>query len=246
MLNKCGSFKGESVVKRMNPVIKLLGLFVYVLLCFLKFERVLFICNISLVFLLILLSNINMMRYLKVLWYLKYAIIFVYVLLYRFGMELDAIHVVIFKFVFFILYKKVIFLTTTREELGKGVGIVFHFINMVGLSLKEIQMFFTNLFVFWDCFHENFRKKLLSGEIKGIVFSHCTILIKMKMVLGNFKSVWNDTRIMMEQRKIDLKYRMYDKKVKKKYKYRNKLCVFDIIFVILNIGMIGFYIWKVR
>ena len=50
----------------------------------------------------------------------------------------------------------------------------------------------------------------------------------------------------MKLRKNDMKYKLYDGNVKSQYKYRNKLCIFDYIFIILNIGMIVFYILKVR
>ncbi|HIS17869.1 MAG TPA: hypothetical protein IAC02_04590, partial [Candidatus Coprovivens excrementavium] len=66
MLNKYDYlYNGEeSLLILINPVIKLFGLFIYILLILLKFDRLLFIINIGLVFLLILLSNVKLTKYL--------------------------------------------------------------------------------------------------------------------------------------------------------------------------------------
>lgn len=248
MLNRfLYSFYGElSVVHRMNPVIKLLGLFVYVLICLLKYDNVLFICNISFVFVLMLLSNVNMFRYLKVIWKLKYILILMYVFMDHLEMELTSINIIVFKFVFFVLYLSMIVFTTTREDIGRGCSIVVNRFNIVGLSIKSISMFITNCFVFLDYFKESYEVIFITGEIKGTVYSHSNVLKKWKLIISNFKSVLNDTKDKMNNRKNDMKYRMYNERVKKKYKYRNKLYFFDYIYVILNIGMIVFYIMKVR
>ena len=59
MFNKLDySYNGEeSIVHRLNPVVKILGLIVYVLICFLKFDYILFSISIGLIFALVLFSN---------------------------------------------------------------------------------------------------------------------------------------------------------------------------------------------
>ncbi len=248
MLNRfMYSFCGEvSCVHRINPVIKLLGLFVYVLICLLRFDNILFVCNISFVFMLMLLSNIDMMRYLKVVWRLKYVIIIAYFMMYHFNMDLINMNIVVFKFVFFVLYLSVIVFTTTRESIGKACSKIVNLFNLVGLGESRISIFIIDLFVYAQCFMESYKDRIINSEIKGIVYNHSNIIEKWKIKASNFKFVLDDTKEKMLARKNDMKYRMYDNKVKKKYRYKNKLCVFDYIYVILNIGMIVFYILKVR
>ena len=53
----------DSIVHRINPLLKFIGLFIYILVCLFKYDNVLFILNLSLVFILILLSNVSILRY---------------------------------------------------------------------------------------------------------------------------------------------------------------------------------------
>ena len=66
------------------------------------------------------------------------------------------------------------------------------------------------------------------------------------MFFKNIKLVFKRTNNKMKSRKDNMRYRLYKSNVKSKYKYRNKLCIFDYIFIIFNIGMLVFYIVKVR
>ena len=50
----------------------------------------------------------------------------------------------------------------------------------------------------------------------------------------------------MNAYKNEMKYRMYKKDVKSKYKYRRRLFIFDYIYVILDVVMVVFYLLKVR
>lgn len=248
MLNKLDySYSSEeSILHRINPVVKLFGLFIYVLLCLLKFNNILFICNIAFVFLLILLSNVNIVKYLMVVWKLKYIIIIMYAFMYHIDMAFIDMNVIVFKFVFFILYLSMIVFTTSREDIGKGISIVVDRINIIGISFKSITTFFTNILVFISTFVESYNEIFITEGIKGKVYSCGNIIDKCNYLGTNFKLVLGITKDKMNDRKIEMKYRMYKKGVKSKYKYRNKLFIFDYLYVILDVVMVVFYLLKVR
>ena len=50
----------------------------------------------------------------------------------------------------------------------------------------------------------------------------------------------------MKKRKNDMKYKLYNDNIKKRYKYGKKLGIYDYLFILINIGFIVFYILKVR
>ena len=103
MFNKLDySYNGEeSIVHRLNPVVKILGLMVYVLICFLKFDYIVFSISIGLVFSLLLLSNVKIYRYLKVLSVIALVIIAMYIIMVHENMKTLDIVVSIVEFVFF-------------------------------------------------------------------------------------------------------------------------------------------------
>ena len=99
MLNKLDySYNNEnSLIHKINPSIKLLGLLFYVLFCLLKYNNYLFICNVTIVFCLILFSNVDAKRYLKILFRWFFILLFLYVLMYSQNMVIRDINVIVFK-----------------------------------------------------------------------------------------------------------------------------------------------------
>jgi len=239
-------YSEESIIHRLNPVVKIVGLIVYVFLCLLKFNNLLFIISTCFIFLLLLLSNIRMIKYLKTVWKLKYLIIVLYIMMIHHNMALFDINVIVFKLVFVVLYIRMMLFTTSKIDLGKGFAIVVDMFNLIGFSLKKITMFFINIFIYPAVFIETYIEIFTNLEIKGEDYTHTNLIVKYKLFFKNIRMVFNITNDKMKLRKMCMKYRFYKSSVKSQYKYRNKLCIFDYIFIIVNIGLLVFYILKVR
>ena len=197
-------------------------------------------------FVLILLSNVSILRYLKVVWKLKYLIIILYFMLYHYGLEIIDINVIVFKLIFLILYIVMIIYTTTKEDIGKGLAKGFNIFNIIGINLKKISSFITNIITFIISYIDTMKEVINSGENKGIDYSHSNILNKFKLVLVNLKRVYKDCKNKMRLRKSDMKYKLYDGNIISKYKYRTKLVIFDYAYIFMNIGLIIYYVLKVR
>ena len=247
MLNKLDySYNNEnSLIHKINPSIKILGLIFYVLFCLLKYNNYLFICNISLIFAVILLSNVDYKRYCKVLWKWSFLLIFLYVFLYSRGMVIRDINIVIFKILFFLLYFKCLIFTTTREEFGKGGSVLLNLFNLIGISLRRIGISITNGFSFIYYFFNISNRYLENISIKGGC-ADVSLLDKIIVFFREFSNIWKEAIKKNKQRKKDLINKMYDKHLHLSYKYRYKLKWYDYLFVIIYIAMLVFYIWKVR
>ncbi len=248
MLNKLDySYNDEiSLIHRIDPLLKFIGLFIYILVCLFKYDNILFIINLSLVFIIILLSNVSIFRYLKVVWKLKYIIIILYFMLYHYQLDIMDINIVVFKIVFLVLYMAVIVYTTTKEDIGKGLAKVINVFNLIGINIKKISSFITNIITFIISYIDKMREIINSGEYKGIVYSHSNILNKIKLVFCNLKRVYKDCKNQMKLRKSDMRYKLYNGNIVSKYKYRTKLAMFDYAYIIMYIGLVLYYILKVR
>ena len=97
MLNRLDySYNGEeSIVHRLNPVVKIFGLIVYVLICLLKFNYLLFIVSIVSVFILVLLSNIRITRYIKNVSKLFFVFIAMYIYMIHKNMPMIDINIIL-------------------------------------------------------------------------------------------------------------------------------------------------------
>lgn len=248
MLNKKDYLYNDekSLLNRVNVIVKIFGLFVYILLILLKYDRLLFLFSISFVFILILLSNIKLSRFLKIVWKLKYIIIFMYVFMLYKQMELIDINIIVFRFVFLILYFELIFYTSSRENIGRGIASIIDRINLIGFSFKKIFLFFTNIIVFFSNYFDTYNDYFKRFEVDGIVYESSNILDRFIKYIKNFKNVFGINKEKMIDRKRDLKYRLYNNDSISIYKYREKLFIFDYLYVLINVGMILYYILKVR
>ncbi len=236
----------ESIVHNINPLFKFIGLFIYILICLLKYNNLLFIMNLSLVFILILLSNVSILRYIKIVWRLKYILIIIYFMMIHNNVAIIDINIMVFKIVFLILYIALIIYTTTKEDIGKGLAKILNIFNIIGLNLKKISSFITNIITFIINYIDILGEVIISGEFKGIVYSHSNILSKIKLIFSNLKRVYKESKKVMSIRKSDMKYKLYDGNIVSKYKYRNKLMLFDYLYLLGNISLIIYYILKVR
>ena len=248
MLNRLDySYNGEeSIVHRLNPVVKIFGLVVYVLICLLKLNKLLFIVSTVFVFMLLLLSNIKFNRYLKVISKLLVIVLAMYIFMRSKNIAMLDMVVIILKFIFCVLYIMMMIYTTTKDDLGSGSAKVIDVFNLIGISFKKITLFFTNLYIYPGLFLDTYVDFFTNLEIKGKDYSHSSIIGRLELFFKNIKIVFKKTNDKMKSRKVNMKYRLYKSGVKSKYKYRKKLCIFDYIFIIFNIGMLVFYIVKVR
>ena len=237
---------GDSIVHRLNPVVKILGFIIYVLICCLKFDYLLFLVSTVFVFMLLLLSNIRFVKYFKVLFKLILMFIVMFIFMRSKNIEILDISIIFIKFVFCVFYIMMIIYTTTKNDLGRGSARILDVFNLIGFSFKKICCFFTNLYFYPVLFLDTYVEVFTNLEIKGRVYSHNSIIDKASLFIKNVKFVFVKTNEKMNSRKKNMKYRLYKDNVKSKYKYRNKLCIFDYIFIIFNIGMLVFYIVKVR
>ncbi len=247
MLNKLDySYNNEnSLIHKLNPSIKMLGLLFYVLFCLLKYDNYLFIVNLVIIFSLLLFSNVNVNRYLKVIWDWKFILIFLSIYLYSQDMVIRDISIILFKIMFFLLYFKCLLFTTTREEFGKGGSVLLNLFNLIGLSLRRISINISNIFSFIYYFIDTCKDYYTNVNIKGGC-ADLSIFDKIIYFFREFSNIWNEAKNRSKQRKKDLINKMYDKNLHSSYKYRYKLKLYDYLFVIIYIGMLVFYVLKVR
>ena len=187
-----------------------------------------------------------MYKYLKIVWRMKYVLIAMYIFMLHKNIGYIEIITVYVRFIFCILYVMIIVYTTTKNDLGIGSARIVDIFNLIGFSFKKISSFFTSLYTYPGVFLDTYNEVFTSLEIKGNIYTHSNLIDRVKLFFTNIKMVFDKCNDKMKSRKNDMKYRLYKGNVKSQYKYRRKLCIFDYLFIILNIGMIIFYILKVR
>lgn len=248
MLNKYDySFNYEdSFIHRMNPLIKIFSLFVYILVWLFKFNNYLFIFSLSYVFLLILISNVKLRKYIKVLWKFKYIFIIIGFYMYSKNMDIMDSSIIMLRIIFLILHIFMIMFTTTKSQMVRTIGWLIDRINIIGINKKKIYNLIDNIYTFIFKFISLFNDTIIYREMNGTEYVHGNVLSKGKIVVSNIKNVFNSTKSKVKDNKVIKKYRLFDERVVSKYRYVNKLCLIDYLVLIINVGMVIFYVMKVR
>ena len=248
MLNKYDySFNYEdSFIHRMSPLIKLFSLFVYILVCLFKYDNYLFIFSLSFVLVLVLLSNIKLRKYFKVLWKFKYIFIVIGFFMYSRSFSIEDSSIIMLKIVFLILHIFVILFTTTKSQMVRSITWLIDRINIIGFNKNKIYNFIDNLYSCIFRFIDLYNDTIIYKEMNGLNYVHGNILSRGKLVLCNLKLIYKNTKSKISDNKNIKKYRLFDERMVSKYKYVNRLCIMDYLVLIINIGMIIFYVMKVR
>ena len=248
MLNKYDySFNYEdSFIHRMNPLIKIFSLFVYILVWLFKFNNYLFIFSLSYVFLLILISNVKLRKYIKVLWKFKYIFIIIGFYMYSKNMDIMDSSIIMLRIIFLILHIFMIMFTTTKSQMVRTIGWLIDRINIIGINKKKIYNLIDNIYTFIFKFISLFNDTIIYREMNGTEYVHGNVLSKGKIVVSNIKNIFNSTKSKVKDNKVIKKYRLFDERVVSKYRYVNKLCLIDYLVLIINVGMVIFYVMKVR
>ena len=238
--------EGDSIVHKLHPSLKIFGLFCFLLLCVLKYNNYLFIANITIVFILVLFSNVDIVLYFKKIWKMKFLLIILYFVLYRLGMSITNINVLMFKIVFFVLYWNVIKYTTTRLDISKGIANIFNVFNFLGYNIRKLVIKLSNLFSSNRFFSLSSNEYVNSLDVRGDVYSQSNIVSKVRKYFTNYSEIIKEKRNKKKERRASIDRHLYNKKriVSFKYLYRYKFI--DYLFGIIYIVMITFYILKVR
>ena len=231
----------ESILHNLNPVIKFISFILFVISCFFKFNIVLFFLDMIWIFVLLLLSNISLTKYMMVIWNYIFFLIFVYIFLFSKNMEIVFINVILFKIIACLLYFYLILFTTTKKDFTKGLGIIFGFNN-----IKKVANFFNKIYMFFVNFVVLNNEKQELHSIKGEDRTFISFINRIYLFVKYLRTNINDSIAKVKLDNDNMKYLLYNDKYVSKYKYRNRLNVFDYMFILFFIIIYIFYIVKVR
>ena len=232
---------GESIVHRMNTIIKIVSFLVFILVMLFKFNNVLFICNISLVIFYVLFSDISYSKYLNIIWKIKFIIIFIYIYLYYLNINIMKINYIVLYLISILLFLYIIVFTSTKEDISNSLGNIFN----IGVYKERIKLFFYKIIAFKEIFINNINKRIDNIEYKGFDVRYRSFIVRWGLILSDIKITYKESKKELNNRIKVIKYKGYNGKDKKN-KYSKKLCIFDYIILLYDLFMIIYYIMVVR
>lgn len=232
----------ESIIHSMNAMLKIISFILFIISCFFKFDLVLFMSSMIWVFVLMIISNVRLTKYLKVIYRYKYLLIFLYIVLRSLNMDLIYVNIIFFKVLFCLLYYYVIVFTTTKKDLSNSLGNIFS----IGKLNRNISRFFFNIYYFISGFIKIINDNDEINSIKGNNINNSSMIDRYKNIVNNLP-VYRDDYI---KRKSILNGNiddlLYNSSKYTLYKYKNRINIFDYILVLFFIFIYVYYVIKVR
>lgn len=226
-------FLVDSVIHRINPVIKIISLF---LICIGLF----FINNISEILLItihlltsILWSNISIKVYLKKVYIFRYLLFFIF--LFNIILSLNIFHnlLIIYRIILLIIYINILLVSTSQFEIIYGLKIIFYPISKI-VNLNKIIYCFSLFIRFLDIYQEQSERIKISISLKGVVSKKAYFKNKINITKNCF--IYSIKQLKSLDETIKLKLYDYNKS-RNNYRY-NKLTKSNILILIINISVI--------
>jgi hypothetical protein len=161
-------------------------------------------------------------------------------------MRLGNLNILFLEIVFFIIFVNIIIFTTSKEDIGKGLAYVANLFNVIGISVKKISSFFTNVISFFRYMISEYNEELIRSDINGASYSSGSIIDRKLIFIKNIKNIYNSSREKIKNRKENMKNKYLNFKTIIKYNYWNKLVLYDFLFLLCDFGILLFYVLKVR
>ena len=238
--NHCYNYE-ESIIHNMNPIVKIISFIVYIIVLCFKFNNILFICNISLVLGFVLFSNINVFKYLKVIWNFKLLLIFLYIFFLYKNYSWMSITYILLYVVFTILFVYVIILSTTKEDLSNSLGSIFN----IGIYKERIKYWFYKLLCFKELFIINLNKRVDNIEYNGFDIRYRSFIVRWGLVLSSIKDIYRDSKKDLRKRERYILKKGFNG-YNKRNNYHKKLSFIDYVIVLYDVFLIVYYIMVVR
>ncbi len=232
----------ESIIHNLNPMVKIITFIFFVVSCFFKFDLLIFISSLVWIFFLIMLSNISIKKYLKVIWNYKYILLLIYFILRSSIEEMMLVNVIFFKIVFCLLYFYLILFTTTRKDFVNCLSEIFGFC----FNKKKVAKIFDNLYCFVYYFVEEINEDDEINSIKGEDRVFKGFITRGFIYANNLKNYVVGSKIRVDSINKSKDSMLYNDSYYSKYRYRSKLNVFDYILILFFILIYVYYIIKVR
>ncbi len=130
----------KSLIHQMNPFIKVFCTFCYVLIVVLFRDLIFLLLLLLFVVLLALMSRIPLSVYFQAIWSLKYFIVILALLSFLVQASLLDVIFPVFRFILIIFYSSLLTLTTSPNQLAKGLEIFMRPLLFFKVPVKQISL----------------------------------------------------------------------------------------------------------
>lgn len=235
----------NSSIHRLNPVIKLICLFLFIIPMIGSMDIKLHIVIFFFIIMLMYTSNVPLKFYFNMLYGLRYIYIILLFLLAGRGLSLEQAVVIFIKISTFVEYLALIFYTTSPSELKYGIEKTLNPFNLFNFNLGHLSNKIVGLITFFPLLFTTEYEVLKSAAGRGLDYYHSDILAKIIAVVSSFKNTLRLTFNKIQNIKFASELRMYSVTKFRTNLRTNKVKFFDIMLILVHLIFVMSYIREV-
>ncbi len=237
--NSFGSYYPiESLIHRLNPVIKLINFILTIILICISSSIYVNCFVLTLLFVMMLMSYVPFRFYINSIWSLRYFYILIAVICLYFDVDMEVCIVYLIKFTIVIEYLNLLAYTTSPSESIYGIEKFLSFFNFLYLPISKLAFKLNAMLRFIPLAQGIEYKTFKAASSRGIDYYHGTIFGRIYAYL----KIHSNFRYLIKH-KIGLinecsELRLFDiRKYRTNYR-TNRVSYNDIFFLLFHLGLI--------
>lgn len=234
-----------SSIHRLNQVIKLICLFLFIIPMIGSMSIKLHIVVLFFIVMLIYTSNVPIRFYFNMLYSLRYIYIVILFALASKGLSMEQAIVILIKISSIIEYLALIFYTTSPSELKYGIEKTLNPFNFLNFNLGRLSNLIVGIITFFPLLFTTEQSVLKCAGARGLDYYHGDILSKISVVLSSFRNTIRLTIKKMKDIKFASELRMYSVTKFRTNLRTNKVKFFDMVLLLVHFIFILSYIEEV-
>ncbi len=234
----------ESLLHKINPVIKFISFLIIIIIIIGTNSLELHIFMISLIFVMMMFSNVPMKFYFNTLYSLRFIWILLLFFFSSIGFSLELCIVYFIKIIAVLGYLNIIIFTTSPSELYYGIESMFIPFNVFNFNIGRLALSIVNIIRFLPLLITTEYKILKTQASRGIDYHHSDIMGRIYAVIHTLKNTLRLCFYKIKKTSEVSKLRMFNVKRKRSNLRVNYVGFYDFVFLSFHIALLISYIFE--
>lgn len=228
----------SSFIHKMNPIAKLLCLFLFIIMIVLT-NDIRFNILLSVLLLLVLLSTqVPMIIYGKAIWGMKWLLLFIFGINLLLGTTLQTTSIAILRVIYIVLYSTVLTLTTPPSEITYALEKIFTPLKLIKVPVNRMALSLTLALRFIPTIVDTGNKILKSQASRGIDYYHSNIKGKILALKSLLIPVFVLTFRKADALADSMEVRLYNINNKRTNFRQNKWGIYDTFLILIHVSLL--------
>lgn len=222
---------------KMNPFIKLICTIAFIISLFLSYNIKINLLITILLILLMLNTLIPLSIYFKLIYKIKWFLLFIAIINIIFKTPLDIIFITILRIIYIVIYSNIFLMTTTLNDITYSLEKLFSPLKIFGVKVNRMALSISLALRFIPSLYEQSNKILKSQASRGIDYRH-GFKNKIISLTSLIIPIFNISMKKADDLADIMHVRLYDID-KKRTRFKNSnLTFFDVIMILVHISIL--------